>query len=182
MKIVLISGYIGSGKTTFANYLKDYLNKKGCYTEKLAFADKVKQIAKEDFLWDGKKDKKGRRLLQVIGTEAGREYDPDIWVKYMLKAIRDLPIDPSVVVIDDWRFPNEYYSLASYYDVYTVRVLGKERISDHPSETSLDNSDIPYFMQIPNTFTSPEEDFDAPAEKLYEILCDYWANLDKEVE
>jgi len=180
MKIILVSGYIGSGKTTFLNYLKDKLNSLGYYTEKFSFADKVKEIAKKDFLWDGKKDKKGRRLLQVIGTEAGREYNEDIWAVHLKNKLDSLPVKPSVVIIDDWRFPNEYEILSAYYEVYPIRILGKPSTSDHISEHALDNFNH-YVMMIVNTFRGVEEEFSAPAESLVDNVLgmDYWKTLDK---
>ena len=50
------------------------------YPAIISLAAPIKELAEEYFSWDGKKDKKGRRLLQVLGTEAGREYNENLWV------------------------------------------------------------------------------------------------------
>ncbi|MGH2331175.1 hypothetical protein [Thermoanaerobacter mathranii] len=66
--IVLISGYAGSGKDTFADFLIKHLPG----AQKYAFAESIKKIARKYFKWDGIKDEKGRNLLIGIGA-AGRE-------------------------------------------------------------------------------------------------------------
>lgn len=98
--IVGLVGAAGSGKDAVAEIL---IRKHGFI--RIAFADEVKRIARDDFGWDGRKDAKGRRLLQRVGTECGRAYDPDIWIK-------KLRLDPrfstsAKMVIPDVRFQNE---------------------------------------------------------------------------
>jgi hypothetical protein len=99
MKIIAFTGYAKSGKTTAANYIPG--------AKILSFADPVKQIALTAFNWDGVKDEKGRRLLQVIGTECGRAYDYDIWVKKMRELIKKVAPIYEIIAIDDCRFDNE---------------------------------------------------------------------------
>ncbi|MDR3668744.1 MAG: hypothetical protein P4L35_18035 [Ignavibacteriaceae bacterium] len=99
MKIIAFTGLAQSGKTTAANFISG--------VKILSFADPVKQIALSSFNWDGVKDEKGRRLLQVIGTECGRAYDYDIWVKKMREQIEIYAPLYKVLAIDDCRFNNE---------------------------------------------------------------------------
>ncbi|MDR3610817.1 MAG: hypothetical protein P4L27_09660 [Ignavibacteriaceae bacterium] len=99
MKIIAFTGLAQSGKTTAANYIHG--------AKILSFADPVKQIALSCFNWDGVKDEKGRRLLQVIGTECGRAYDYDIWVKKMRELINKIAPLYDIIAIDDCRFDNE---------------------------------------------------------------------------
>lgn len=68
----------------------------------IALADKVKEIARDLFGWDGKKDEKGRNLLIAIGM-LGRQIDPDVWIKYAMEKIKT----GEHVVIPDIRFKNE---------------------------------------------------------------------------
>lgn len=49
---------------------------------------------------------KPRRLMQYIGTEIGRELDPDIWVKAVKKEAKN-QLTTSFYFMDDLRFPNE---------------------------------------------------------------------------
>ncbi len=53
---------------------------------------------------------KDRRLLQILGTEWGRERDPDIWVNLLLAEMDKLPPQTNVF-ITDVRFPNEIRAL-----------------------------------------------------------------------
>jgi hypothetical protein len=99
MKIIAFTGLAQSGKTTAANFIQG--------AKILSFADPVKQIALSCFNWDGVKDEKGRKLLQVIGTECGRAYDYDIWVKKMRDLINKISPLNEIIAIDDCRFDNE---------------------------------------------------------------------------
>ena len=99
MKIIAFTGLAQSGKTTAANYIQG--------AKILSFADPVKQIVLTAFNWDGVKDEKGRRLLQVIGTECARAYDYDIWVKKMRELLKKESPLHDILAIDDCRFDNE---------------------------------------------------------------------------
>jgi len=149
VKVFLLAGRISSGKSTVATELVKALHTEypSAIIHVRGFADGVKSVAKIAFGWDGIKDAKGRRLLQVVGTDAGREYDPDIWVK---KAYADfvsgLLIPPNILIFDDWRFPNEYSHWLTKQEVgeiYKIRIFRDEEvISDHLSEKALPISEI----------------------------------------
>lgn len=162
MKVAFI-GYMFSGKTTAAEHLRDSLG----YT-KLAFADPVKEIS-IDILnlmserlgqplnyWDMARvqERKGepqvRKLLQLVGTELGRELigNNDVWVDLLLHEAKQ----QENVVVDDCRFVNEAESLKSIGfmivriqrpEVDRLALLlekypnNHEEIMAHPSETSL---------------------------------------------
>lgn len=145
---ILISGKAGVGKTTLANYLATKLSSiKGLDIMQVALADPIKVIARKEFGWNGIKDFKGRKLLQTIGTDCGRNYDENIWVKKMLDFVFTANIyPPHFVIIDDWRFPNEYFYIddLTIHNVVTIRVEAPNREilkgtpeETHPSETSL---------------------------------------------
>ena len=68
-------GLAGSGKDTAAEALGEF----GYW--KAAFANHLKQLAYE-FGWDGKKDERGRALLQDLGM-AARKYNPDFWIEQL---------------------------------------------------------------------------------------------------
>jgi hypothetical protein len=95
--IIAFTGFKESGKTSAAKAIQ------GVH---LHFADPVKNIAKICFGWDGNKDDRGRKLLQIIGTDAGRAYNPDIWVNAMKEKIAEAG-PGQTIVIDDLRFNNE---------------------------------------------------------------------------
>lgn len=147
VNLVLISGKLAAGKTKISDYLfHELVNKFPTLSiEQQPLAKPVKQIAYEAFHWDGVKDEKGRRLLQVIGTEAGREYNENIWVEYLENNILGGLFIPHIVLVDDCRFPNEidYFTKNFLFDVTTIRVkrnvpkILSDAAYNHPSETAL---------------------------------------------
>ena len=102
------TGKAGAGKTTAAQTMIDEAISAMAFgtATLMSFAEPIKRVAKESFGWDGQKDEKGRRLLQVIGTEAGREYNPGIWIDALMKKA-DESGNNTLVCIDDVRFDNE---------------------------------------------------------------------------
>lgn len=150
---LLIAGAMGAGKTEFATALKERLSDLGYTVEMAAFANPIKWIAKSFFRWDGEKDAKGRRLLQVIGTEAGREYYEDIWVDTLLDWVEnhdDYPLD--FLIIDDWRYENEYAGIEKnfLYNVHKIYVDRDSSLKDpkyltglaHQSENGLPTPEV----------------------------------------
>lgn len=142
---VLVSGEIGSGKTTLSEMLyKEFSCAYGLNTGVFNFADQVKRIASL-IGWDGRKDVKGRQLLQVLAEECGRQYNKDVWVSYLMD--KHIPRSPNypldVVVIGDWRYISEleYIKRNILYDVVTVRVSRPNRVAstceNHISEVDL---------------------------------------------
>jgi len=149
---IYVCGPAGAGKTYSAKYL---IKKFGAIQAKFAFP--VYGLAYDYF----RMDKKDRNLLQIIGTDAGREnIDSDIWVKRFVEDTKIVQIAreklglPSVgLVCDDCRFENEHQILKEngWVGIYLnvsdeIRIERlKKRDGDaqvgtlkHSSETSLD--------------------------------------------
>jgi len=138
---VLVSGKAGSGKTTFSIFLKELLVEKGYRAVVKSFAYPIKQVA-QVFNWDGIKDEKGRKLLQQLG-KVGREYNEDTFAKILVNTVINNLNIPEVIIVDDWRFPNEYEYIAKYgmFSVISARIH-KDKLdnsSTDVSETSLDS-------------------------------------------
>ena len=149
--VILISGKAGVGKTTAARYIQEYLHSEVTgYSYITHFATGVKKLA---FImgWNGQKDEKGRKLLQEVGN-LGRCYRGDAWVDFMIRHLQGtVPGELlDVIIVDDWRFPNEsfyFFKRKDEYKVFTISVKspperellrGTEEWEDI-SETSLDN-------------------------------------------
>lgn len=94
-------GRMCCGKTTAVNYFNLY---------NIPFAKGVKDVAYQ-LGWDGKKDKKGRKVLQLIGTDIGRVLSPDIWVD---KWFRDYTHYQNEVV--KYKFSDQYIMSDIYFD------------------------------------------------------------------
>jgi hypothetical protein len=144
----MFSGKAGVGKSYCSDLLFTLLRSKGLAVYRLSFARGVKSTA--SFMgWDGNKDKRGRRLLQKIG-QIGREYDADMWVRSGMREVEEsvgYPYD--AIIIDDWRFGNEFNFIVNnepLYKVVDIRVsaLNRECLRGTPeyneiSETELDD-------------------------------------------
>lgn len=162
MRVVVISGKQGSGKTTLSEGLGRHAEKAGLTVSRLKFADPLyemhgeihKVLLKhgEDFKTpDGK-------LLQLLGTEWGRStLGHDVWARILMRRILkldDMFQDMRLVIVDDCRFRNELeaFRILSASDnakVLTVRLEAGEALrraraekwrenTTHPSEIDLD--------------------------------------------
>ncbi len=82
-----------------------------------------------------KEEGKPRRLLQYMGTDVCRKYDPDIWVKLLKREMGG-----GDYAVDDFRFPNEKVGI-------TIYILGGEAGDNHPSENSIQPCDCDYVLE-----------------------------------
>jgi hypothetical protein len=170
-QLIMISGKIEAGKSTLAGYINDEFCERGYISEVFHLAESLKIIARKVFGWDGVKDYKGRKLLQDLGKTV-RSYNPDYWVEntqLMLENDKDYPFD--VIIIDDWRYPNEMDFLKKnpLYRIYPIRIERCIQVLDsHESEVSL-----------PSALTAPEGFYYATIrnESSLESLKDFAAKL-----
>ena len=165
-----LNGPPGCGKDTAA----DYLVAKHGFT-RVAFADpiRVAALGLDPFVgpgvrlseivsaygWDQAKRSwpEVRRVLQVLGTEAGREIHGDqVWVARAFQRIDDLPAGAPVVV-PDVRFGNEAVAIRSGggYIINLRRPHSESTdVMGHPSET--ESSAIAPDISISNNSTITE--------------------------
>ncbi len=124
-------GDISAGKTTVGKLMSPW----GFML--LNYADPLKEIAITGFGWDGNKDPAGRRLLQVIGTEAGRAYNNNLWVSKLAKRIdENYKIGLRRFVICDCRFDNELSWITKTLGGKLIHVRRQEmekKASDNPN-------------------------------------------------
>lgn len=150
--IIGLSGKIGSGKTTFSNYLRNlqYDLEPRSFAEILRQmtaifinrpVDKLRSI--EDKNSDTCMDQTVGVILQKLGTEVGRAIHKDAWVRSLFLHYEE---GLSRWIIDDVRFPNEADEIKRRGGV-VIRFEGdpgdvrKNTTRDltHPSETALDD-------------------------------------------
>lgn len=144
-KVFLISGFARSGKDTLADIMMKKLNGKSI---KIAMADYLKYMATKYYGWDGKKDEKGRSILQWLGTDRIRE-ELNLDTFHVRRVCEDIKIIEDMydyIFIPDVRFKNEmYYTMAKFPEQTTsIRVhrLGfesplTEEQKQHRSEIGL---------------------------------------------
>lgn len=137
VKLIGLCGFKGSGKSTAAEYLeqRDYRT--------IALASPLKKACQIIFhlsdsqVYDSEGKKKvdprwgmtPREILQLFGTEVGRTFSSDVWIKSLTEYIDKK--DHDKWVIDDVRFPNE----ADFIRDVGGRVIGINRKEVVPSTT-----------------------------------------------
>lgn len=154
MKVICISGKAMSGKDTAANYLKNKLEESGKRVLITHYADLLKYICKTFFGWDGRKDEKGRQLLQYVGTDVVREQNPNYWVDFLMNILGMFQYNWDYVLIPDCRFPNEITRLKrNGFNTTSVKIIRDdfdssltETQKSHKSETSMDNFDFDFVI------------------------------------
>lgn len=181
-----LCGYAGCGKDTAAQVLIDEF-----HFQRVAFADPIKQallaldpyvpgedgsfVRLSDFSegqeWSAvKEDPEVRRLMQIIGTEVGRNlFDPDIWVK-LAEAKLASTLSVGHTVVTDVRFPNEA-RLIRKQGGQLVRITRPDfgPVNEHVSDRASEN--WTYDHQIEN---------DGDIDQLYQKFRELVANLQAE--
>lgn len=105
-KIFIIGfvGRAGAGKSTAAQLLGECVSDGEKFVT-LNFAGELKNIMKQ-IGWNGQKDKKGRKFIQIVGEGARYYIRPTCWVDMLMSKVDGLQ-GPIVVAIDDVRHINE---------------------------------------------------------------------------
>jgi hypothetical protein len=209
----LLGGRQGSGKTSGANYISEVLKKEGYSVHVIKFADPVYAI--HDYignflgrLLNRPAQKKNGPLLQLIGTEIGREmFGEDIWVNAALARIAqayethllDRGENARIAfVIEDLRFENELsltYKLATKgfatktilfdapEDVRAARAESYRPNTSHASEASLGTFEQHFDERIDTS--GPESSKNDQLRKILqsmELLSDPTVSLEDYVE
>lgn len=142
VKIIILSGKAGSGKSTIANILKSKLNK----TIVLSYASYLKEIAKNVLSWNGEENTKPRDFLQQVGVELIKnQIDDKLLINRVIEDIKVYSYFYDYIIISDARFIDEINLIKDNFDnVKVIHVvsdndnLTKEQ-KKHSTETSLDN-------------------------------------------
>lgn len=154
MKVILISGKAQHGKDTVATCLKQQLMQDNHRVLVAHYADLVKYICRSYFDWDGKKDERGRTMLQYVGTDVIRKQNPTFWVDFVATMLKYFQENWDYVIIPDCRFPNEISVMVDAgFDTTHLRVVRENFVStltaeqmNHPSETALDDVTPDYYV------------------------------------
>lgn len=153
--IIGVSGYARSGKDTIAEVLTMNYGFK-----RLAFADNIRKAVKvldpilengkrvnemvKEFGWEvTKAQPEMRRLLQVFGTEVGREmFGENFWVDQVFRQIEAEDRD-SNFIITDVRYPNEADLVRKKGgQIWRVNRSVIKPINGHSSEFAMDTYDF----------------------------------------
>lgn len=184
MRVITISGRAQVGKDSIAQALKETFDSQGIPCLIFHYADFLKKICEVCYGWDGKKDEKGRSLLQHVGTEIFRAADPDIWVDMMLCFVKGISKTTKVLILPDVRFLNEAIKLKNSLYVDGVFSILVERDSydngltteqkKHPSENGMAGYDFDIVVKN-------DKDLQAFLAKAKEIVNYYNLSQKKEI-
>ena len=147
--IIGLTGRKRHGKSTFCDFLRERLISDGYSVECVNFKDPSLAMARS-IGWNGKKDEKGRLLLQRLGTDVVREcIDTNYWVKRWMLSVAACGSD--VILVDDVRFQNEAEAVKNFNSIL-VRVITPDQdidVDNHPSEAGINPSyvDVTYNMR-----------------------------------
>lgn len=158
MKIFLIAGKAGSGKSEVARLIKEYYIYKKEESVITNFSKYIKSFALELSSWDGSDGSKPRDLLQKIGDDL-REINEDFLVDQMIKDISFYEKRNLNVIISDVRMPNEIDKIRDNYDdvhaIYVVNQFAPSNLTieqqSHITEVALeDYPDFDYTLANDN--------------------------------
>lgn len=146
--IIALTGKMGSGKTTALEIMRKFMD-----FRYVKFAAPLYQLQEEIYKYldlpyePGKL--KDRRLLQVLGTDWGRNYDSNIWVNAWEKEVRKAYDAGWNVITDDCRFLNEAEKVNSLGG-FIIKIEGPQRGEflsgqSHASESEIDDI-VPDFI------------------------------------
>lgn len=146
--IIGLSGYARSGKDTVADWLcLNYGYKRMSFAQPMRDAvyklnpyveggNRVTDLV-DEYGWDvAKSNPEVRRLLQVFGTEVGREqFGENFWVQQAFDKL-----ESTKIVFSDVRFPNEAQEIQQYGgQVWRVNRHNHTPVNTHKSEHAMDN-------------------------------------------
>ena len=167
--IIGLTGTMGAGKGEVARIIANRIPG----AVEVAFADRLKWIARHHYGWNGIKDERGRRLLQEIGT-AGRQYDDWMWVRHWLYAINAHVMAPCIIA-PDVRYDNEAEAIIDRGGVIWS-VLGNHGaasgIDNHESERGIDNCYVDHVINNGGSITMLADMVDSLIEATVLVRCE----------
>lgn len=123
----MLTGKAGVGKDT---YLSSLIEKHGD-APSFAFADPIKDICTYYGGWDGRKDERGRTLLQELG-QVLVNYDKYVWARLVADEIEGhlMPGKENLFFITDLRYNHEYEFMRYTFPEAEISVLRLHREYD----------------------------------------------------
>lgn len=140
VRIIALTGPIGSGKSSVARILEELLTNEGLDVLIIPVADGVYRASEATYKSMNLNPQKNRQLLQSIG-DIGRSVDPDFWIEKIVNEITSIKSNYDYIVVPDIRYPNEISLLKNYFNAWHFKIEGSYTLerSYHSSETSMDN-------------------------------------------
>lgn len=119
-RIYLLHAHAQSGKDTCAAIMKEEYEKRGKRVIVIAFADYVRWCLDKYYGVKEYKTPEGRTTIQHFATDLVRKNDPTFWGRTVADLLRAIEDDFDYAIIPDWRFENEYSSMASRFASHII--------------------------------------------------------------
>lgn len=157
MIILLLSGYSGSGKDTFADIFIELCETLGVSYKKYAFAEEVKkdiskmysvplemlytQEGKRSIISTSDGNKTLRQLLIEYSADMKKKHGDDYWAQIVCKQFDN---SNKIHIVSDWRYNIEYETVMNYFKdhatIKTIRIYRPDiKILEDCSEHELDS-------------------------------------------
>lgn len=129
MKVVLIAGGAGSGKTYLGKKIVEFAKEQGLRALQTEYSKYIKMYAHEILGYDGNSENKPRSFLQNTGSFIREDLkDRTFFIRRMLEDFRIYEKYFDIVVISDVRLLQEIEEMVeSPYDIITILVR-----NEHP--------------------------------------------------
>ena len=172
MKLILLAGKANCGKTSMANFIREYYVTRRVNCVATEMGKYLKMYAKELTDWDGNEATKPRKYLQDLGMIIRKDMNNPLFLINRIK--EDIELyrrDNEVIIVSDVRLPEEIEEFRNSYDnVITINVVnqyGNNTLTleeqTHYTELALENySDYDY--------TVVNENLQDAREKIHQIL------------
>lgn len=128
--ILVINGTPQAGKDSFCEFINEYCKSLNIFHSNISTIDHIKEIAKNNFGWNGVKDAAGRQLLSDL-KDASTRYNNGPF-KYCVKLIAEKENTVSYqynnfIFTIHCREPSEIEKFKNYYkeDCYTIFIKRK---------------------------------------------------------
>lgn len=128
MKIILIAGQAGSGKTYLGEKIVSFAETQGMQAVQTEFSKYLKLYAKEILGYDGTEKNKPRKFLQDIGSFIREDLgDEHFFTRRMLEDFRIYEKFYDLVVISDVRLKTEIEDMkkSKYNNITTIKVINQ---------------------------------------------------------
>lgn len=151
--IIGLAGRKGSGKDTVADMIYRLSLEEGDESFSIAFADPVKEVCRTAFRiehkWFRDRELKStvhpkwgitpREMMQKVGTDMFRSFDPNIWIKYVQHELMFHYGKVKFLVVSDVRFENEADMVRNLGGkIWHIQGRGEDGVGDsHSSEAGV---------------------------------------------
>lgn len=173
MKVFIIGGCAGSGKSTFGNLLKEELKDYGYKPCVMQITNPLYSYAENYFNYDPNRDPKPREFLQKMGIEIIKEKlgKKDFLLNRLYEDIEILSNFFDVFIITDARLINEFLSIkAKYDDVISIKLVRRDfdnRLSEE-EKNHITEKEIAMYNDF--DFIVENKGIDSLKEKALEII------------